>query len=148
MLPAPTNPFRLVCWKLVTYGGYFDAIILISICVNCFFMAIEDPNANDDNEKGHILYFTGGEGNLPYISYSSSMLIGRVLLWIFTVESLLKCAAYMPWGYFFGPDANWNRLDFFIVMVGWLEEDPAQGKLRLAHTWNSDESDEQVPEEP
>jgi len=42
----------------------------------------------------------------------------------------MKNIAYSPWGYLFGPDANWNRLDFFIVTVGWLEEYPGYlGKL-------------------
>jgi hypothetical protein len=110
------NPGRLTCWKIVTHP-YFDALILTSIATNCFFMAIEDPALGDDDSvKGNIMYMD--------IKFETAAMIGRVLLWVFTVESLLKNLAFTPWGYFFGPDANWNRLDFFIVVVGWLEEYP------------------------
>jgi hypothetical protein len=47
MLPAPTNPSRLVCWTIVTHK-HFDNLILICIAINCFFMAIEV-----DTLRGH-----------------------------------------------------------------------------------------------
>jgi voltage-dependent calcium channel L type alpha-1D len=116
VLPPPVNPGRLICWQIVTFPA-FDNVILVSIAINCFFMAIEDPvKSGHDDEHGRIMYFD--------FSYEYARVIGRLLLWVFTVESLLKNVAYTPWGYFFGPDANWNRLDFFIVVVGWLEEYP------------------------
>mmetsp|Transcript_2584 Transcript_2584/g.3507 ORF Transcript_2584/g.3507 Transcript_2584/m.3507 type:complete len:1836 (-) Transcript_2584:287-5794(-) len=116
VLPPPVNPGRLICWQIVTFPA-FDTVILVSIAINCFFMAIEDPvKSGHDDEHGRIMYFD--------FSYEYATVIGRLLLWVFTVESLLKNVAYTPWGYFFGPDANWNRLDFFIVVVGWLEEYP------------------------
>jgi len=116
MLPPPVNPGRLACWKVVT-NPYFDMLILTSIGMNCFFMAIEDPaTGDDDNAPGAIMYMK--------IKFETAAMIGRLLLWVFTVESLLKNLSFTPWGYFFGPDANWNRLDFFIVVVGWLEEYP------------------------
>ena len=116
MLPPPANQMRLACWNIVRRPE-FDTFILICIALNCFFMAIEDPNYKGDDENGgNILYFD--------ISYDTNLLVGRILLYIFTVEAMLKNLAFTPWGYLFGPDANWNRLDFFIVVVGWLEEYP------------------------
>ena len=110
MLPPPSNPLRLVGWAIVTHR-YFDSIILVCIAINCFFMAIEDPV-----EAGNLLYFD--------IAYDTSLLISRILLWVFTIEALMKNLAFTPWGYLSGPDQAWNRLDFIIVVFGWLEEYP------------------------
>ena len=120
-IPEPENPMRKLCFKIVEHS-YFDTFILICIAANCFFMAIEDPHVTDDDAKGNNLYFNGN--GLPYLPYKTSMMMSRILLYIFTVEAMLKNLGYTPWGYLFGPDASWNRLDFFIVVVGWLEAYP------------------------
>jgi voltage-gated sodium channel len=75
----------------------------------------QDPVGNKDAENPP-LYFP--------ITYDQTIAAEYLLLWIFTLESLLKTVAYAPWGYFFGPDRIWNRLDFAVVLLGWLEEYP------------------------
>lgn len=40
VLAAPTNSVRLAFWKIAV-NPKFDFVILLSIAINCFFMAIE-----------------------------------------------------------------------------------------------------------
>ncbi len=57
-----------------------------------------------------------------YISISRPLFILHcILLCPLSLTLFVVCCCR---GYFFGPDANWNRLDFFIVIIGWLEENP------------------------
>jgi hypothetical protein len=89
VLPPPVHPIRLFCWQIVTYPA-FDNFILICIAINCFFMAIEDPvKSGEDDIHGQIMYFD--------FSYAYANVIGRLLLWVFTLESLTKNCAYTPW---------------------------------------------------
>jgi hypothetical protein len=113
---APTNPIRLFFWKIAVLP-MFDHFILLSIAINCFFMAIEDPVREGDDDTAGIMFFD--------IHSDTAVWVGRILLWIFTVEAMIKVIAFTPWGYFYGPDRNWNRLDYTIVLVGWLDDYPA-----------------------
>mmetsp|Transcript_69269 Transcript_69269/g.156588 ORF Transcript_69269/g.156588 Transcript_69269/m.156588 type:complete len:378 (-) Transcript_69269:198-1331(-) len=113
--PPPTSPARRFCWDIATHPK-FDALILFAIMLNCFFMAIEDPVTEKDADDGNILYFD--------MSYAAASAVGFTLLIVFTIESYIKIIAFTPWGYFWGPDASWNRLDFLTVFVGWMEEYP------------------------
>mmetsp|Transcript_2580 Transcript_2580/g.3501 ORF Transcript_2580/g.3501 Transcript_2580/m.3501 type:complete len:180 (+) Transcript_2580:75-614(+) len=113
---SPSNAFRRMFWKIAV-DSKFDFFILLSIAINCFFMAIEDPVRAGDDDTAGIMYFN--------IHSDTAVWVGRILLWIFTVEALIKVIAFTPWGYFYGPDRNWNRLDYTIVLVGWLDDYPA-----------------------
>jgi len=46
---------------------------------------------------------------------------------LFTLEALIKILAEgsQPQRYFIGVDGNWNRLDFFVVVVGFIDLSPA-----------------------
>jgi hypothetical protein len=117
--PTPKNAVRAAAFKVVRHSA-FENFILASIAVNSVLMAIEDPVklCGDDG--------IDCRGNLYFSNFSSadSALVGRILLWIFTVEMLLKNVAWAPWGYLFGQDCSWNRLDFLVVLLGWIEEYP------------------------
>ena len=104
----PVDPYRHMAWNIVT-NKWFDRIILVCIAINSFFMAIEvisfhyllvhttinfifcqDPvKLQDDENDGRVMYFK--------MNYDVATGFQLALLWVFTIESLMKNIAYSPW---------------------------------------------------
>jgi hypothetical protein len=99
-----SNPIRSTCIA-VTLHSAFDPFVLLLIAANSLSMALETPFLD------------------PKSSTAKTLSVLDVIFTVtFTVEALLKVIAF---GLFHGPDAylrgQWNRLDFTIVCVSWVE---------------------------
>jgi hypothetical protein len=128
----PSNGVRLACWKFIHYRSsismiseqyVFDLFILGCILLNCVIMAMTDPTVPSADQ--------------PKV-YDS---ISFILMFIFAGEAVIKLIALMPFetdiegkktGYFQDP---WNRLDFFIVVVGFLQYVPNVGNFTMFRTF-------------
>ena len=96
------------------YGEYFDHFVLLLIIANTIFLAMDDPTSKSYNK---------------HLFQVSEMFFNS----IFTVEMLLKWFAMgvvsldEKLGFMSEP---WNRLDFMVVIIGWLPQ-----MLGLLATW-------------
>lgn len=103
-LCGPRNCLRKRCLKLVT-NKVFDNFILTCIIISSLSMAISNPNWDPNHIKSQFLVY-----------------VGVVFQYIFTVEMVLKMLAMgLIWGkntYLMNP---WNRLDFIVVMIPYIE---------------------------
>jgi len=96
---STTNPFRLLCSKIVSHYT-FDNIILLLIGVSTIFLALENPLNNP-------------EGNLMKVLYYSDI----CLTTIFSFEALLKIVVYgiLINGKHSYLKNGWNIMDFLVV---------------------------------
>lgn len=101
---SPEFPLRVVCIRIVS-SSYFENFIMLAILLNSVALAWERPAIKD------------GSGERKALE-----VIGHIFNGIFSVEFILKHIAF---GVFFGPNAywkdGWNKLDGFIVVVGWID---------------------------
>ena len=107
------NPIRAATISLVK-GPYFDQFILLLILANCVFLAM------DTNE---VLFEESSLGKL--VAMSEVIFTG-----IYVVEMILKIIAM---GFVLGKGSYlsdpWNRLDFFVVVLGLLGYLPGMGNF-------------------
>jgi len=95
-----SNPIRQFCLRIYFDNMWFDRIILFVILLNVGFLSATDPTDNSPN---------------PILE--TAELIFNI---IFTIEILIKVIAVGMVGEFgFFSDA-WNKIDFVIVLAGWL----------------------------
>lgn len=95
-----TNPFRNKIIQLVAVNPWFDRLILITIMINCVFLALDrEVDAVTANNEA----------------------IDFVFLQIYTLEMILKVIAM---GFFMRAHSylrdSWNILDFLVVVLGWV----------------------------
>lgn len=90
----PINCFRLQCFKIVQSQA-FEYIVMIAIVINTFFLCIDHYNKSK---------------NLEEILDNSN----KIFVIFFTVELILKITAY---GFKYYWYVNWNKFDFFIVIM-------------------------------
>jgi hypothetical protein len=103
-LCGPKNCFRRRCMKIVKHPK-FDNFILVCILLSSLSMAILNPLWDPNHIKTKILE-----------------MVGTVFSVIFTIEMVLKMLGMgLIWGkntYLMNP---WNRLDFIVVMIPYIE---------------------------
>eukprot|EP00746_Dinoflagellata_sp_MGD_P164295 gnl/MRDRNA2_/MRDRNA2_92848_c0_seq1.p1 gnl/MRDRNA2_/MRDRNA2_92848_c0~~gnl/MRDRNA2_/MRDRNA2_92848_c0_seq1.p1 ORF type:complete len:1567 (+),score=269.87 gnl/MRDRNA2_/MRDRNA2_92848_c0_seq1:537-4703(+) len=101
---GPKNFLRTRCMKIVSHKK-FDNFILVCIVISSLSMAISNPTWDPNHIKSVFLEY-----------------VGAVFQYIFTVEMVLKMFAMgLIWGkntYLMNP---WNRLDFVVVMIPYIE---------------------------
>lgn len=106
-----SNPLRRRAIDLLEWR-WFDRLILLTIALNCGFMASDDP-LNLDPASPHMVLLTN---------------MGILFQAIFTFEAGTKIIGM---GVFMGHNTylrdGWNCLDIFIVITGLLEFFPATG---------------------
>mmetsp|Transcript_8574 Transcript_8574/g.25632 ORF Transcript_8574/g.25632 Transcript_8574/m.25632 type:complete len:1547 (-) Transcript_8574:159-4799(-) len=99
---SAANPIRQLFYYRCVKSKVFESIILAVILANCVILAMTDPP--DEAEF--------------------------IFLAVFTVEMIIKIIAL---GFYGGPDtylaSPWNRLDFFVVVTGYLIFVPGVGNM-------------------
>jgi hypothetical protein len=110
------NFVRVLALKLVTWS-WFDGVILLTIVMNSFLMAMNDYDFRR----------SGGERSWR------NDLVDTTELWflaVFTFECGVKILA---WGFFLERHTYlrdpWNVLDFFVVVFGWIGRLPGVANL-------------------
>lgn len=93
----------------------FDNFILSCIVINSIALAITDPKWNDPELSSMEILALKTDPNSTELQKLLTVL-DIVLLYVFTVEMLVKMAGYC-FDYF---RDSWNLLDFAIVVVGWI----------------------------
>lgn len=97
-----TNPFRNKIIQIVTVNPCFDRIILFVIMLNCLVLATDKE--------------------LDFITDNVEV-IDLVFLIIYTLEMVLKIIAmgFVMREHSYLRD-SWNKLDFFVVLMGWISQ--------------------------
>ena len=118
MLFSHRNPIRLRIIDLVNHP-YFDAFILLAICVNSIAMGLGDyGHINEDPSSTNYMHLdTQGSWRNTILSHTNF-----VCTHIFAAECVLKIIAM---GFVGCPHTylrdGWNCLDFIVVVSGMLE---------------------------
>lgn len=100
------HPLRKLCARIAE-SKLFDAFILVIIIMNCVTLAIASPATLENSPKT--------------VQFLDDVEVAYIV--IFTFEAVVKILA---WGmYWCGPKSylrdTWNKLDFFIVIMGYVE---------------------------
>ena len=114
---SQTSEFRKVCIK-ISESKHTDHFILVLILANCVTMAMDHPGVDPDSDMALIL------NTLDF-----------VFTVLFTVE---MCVHIVAIGFVREPNAYlrgwWNRLDFAIVVVSWLDYLAAALEIKALRT--------------
>lgn len=103
---ARTHPLRKLCLRVVTHP-LFDRLIFAFIVVNSVLLAARDP-VQQKRGRQTLRNQLSSQGDLVFTV-------------VFTVEMLIRMTAlgvFGEGGYF--SDSGWNRLDAFVVLVGYV----------------------------
>ena len=96
------------------YGEYFDHFVLLLIIANTIFLAMDDPTSKSYNK--HLF-------QVSEMFFNSIFTVEMLLKWFaMGVVSLDEKLSFMS--------EPWNRLDFMVVIIGWLPQ-----MLGLLATW-------------
>ena len=90
----PINKVRLLCFKIVQ-SSLFEYVIMLAIVINTLFLMLDHHGINPKLEK--------------LLNDSNKAFVG-----VFTLECGLKITAY---GFKYYWHVNWNKFDFFIVII-------------------------------
>ena len=101
---SDTGPTRRMC-KYVADSDKTDVFVIVLIFLNCVTMALDEPGLDPDSSRKRWL-------DVVDVFFTIA----------FTVEMCIRIIAF---GFAESPDAyikdNWNRLDFVIVVVSWVD---------------------------
>jgi hypothetical protein len=115
----PRNPLRRFCMRIV-HHHLFNKFIILTICANCVFLAINDPICGKlTREK--VMSDPSCSKTTRNI-YAVTEIAEYVFLGIFSLESCLKIVAqglFREKGLSYLRDP-WNWLDFLVVVIAWL----------------------------
>ena len=93
------------CCEWISSQSAFDNIVLVFIGIQSCLMAYERPAIEDDSFERYILDMAN-----------------QCFVLLFSLELLIKVVAN---GFVIGPiaylDNDWNKLDFFVVLVSWTD---------------------------
>ena len=97
--PRPKDdPIRAVFWE-IAYSNHFENLVLFLVVVNTLLMATTHKT------QSKLWYDFQEGGNTLFVAF-------------FTIEAIIKLYGMGTWSYFI---SGWNKFDFFLVMVSFLQ---------------------------
>ena len=116
--------------RAIEQSMWFSTIITLMILVIGVYIGI-DTEREVSCERFRVRHVNGDPAKSPNCGVAGvSSTVEALSQVIFTLEAAVKVVGngQTPWRYF---NDAWNRLDFVIILVGWLELTPAESVLSI-----------------
>jgi voltage-gated sodium channel len=130
----PASKFEYYLWELVRICGkirdssWFTSIVVVTIIVVGFMLGIDSDALKRCERRNTRIESHDDDLNQEKLETCGSlfvtMVVNKIALAVFALEAGIKLIAEgnHPMRYFNDPqNGSWNRLDFFIVVIGFVE---------------------------